>query len=146
MGKQTPKSKEPAPIKYSDKSAGQPEMVRIFNDLSILLAPYEKGSIKKIGGQAGQFSLISGKEVEIAGRKQSELWFASLLIQKGYVGFYFLPVYVRPGFKDLVGKELLKTLKGKSCFHIKSADPVVYQQIEQALALAYEEWEKAGWV
>ena len=139
------KSGEIKPIKYSDKSAGQPEMVKIFNDLEAMLAPYEKGSIKKIGG-AGQLSLVSFREVEIAGRKKSELWFAGLLIQKGYVGFYYMPVYVQPEKKSMLGAELLKTLKGKSCFHIKSADPVIYAQIEQALKLGYEDWEKNGWV
>jgi hypothetical protein len=142
----TKKSTEPKPIKYTDKSADQPEMIKIFNDLHAMLTPYEKGSLKKFGGEAGQVSLISTKEVEIAGRKKSDLWFAGLLIQKGYVGFYFMPVYVEPEKKRLFGAELLKTLKGKSCFHIKSADPLIYSQIEQALKLGYEEWRKNGWV
>jgi hypothetical protein len=140
------KSTEPKPVKYADKSAGQPEMVKIFDDIHAMLAPYEMGSIKKIGGKGGQVSLISTKEVEIAGRKKSELWFAGLLIQKGYVGFYFMPVYAEPEKKPLFGTELLKTLKGKSCFHIKSADPIIYAQIEEALKLGYGEWRKNGWV
>jgi len=148
MAKKTPppKNSEPKPIKYSDKSAGQPEMQRIFNDIKAMLEPYEQGAIKKFGGEGGQFSLISFKEVEINSRKKSELWFAGLLIQKGYVGFYFMPVYVEPEKKPLFGAELLKTLKGKSCFHIKSADPVIYSQIEQALQLGYQDWQKKGWV
>ena len=148
MAKSSPtkKSTAPKPIKYADKSAGQDEMIKIFNDLHQMLTPYESGSVKKMGGEGGQVSLISHKEVEIAGRKKSELWFAGLLIQKGYVGFYFMPVYVEPEKKRLLGAELLKTLKGKSCFHIKSADPVIYSQIEQALRLGYEEWRKNGWV
>ena len=140
------KGSEQKPIKYSDKSAGQPEMIRIFNDLHAMLSPYEKGSIKKFGGEGGQVSLISFKEVQIEGRKKSELWFAGLLIQKGYVGFYYMPVYVEPEQKKIFGPELLKTLKGKSCFHIKTADPVIYSQIEEALKLGYEEWQKKGWV
>src|SRR5215203_5197480 len=135
----TKKSTEPRPVKYADKSAGQPEMIKIFNDLHAMLAPYEIGSIKKIGGEGGQVSLISTKEVEIAGRRKSELWFAGLLIQKGYVGFYFMPVYVEHAKKRLLGEELVKTLKGKSCFHIKSANPVIYGQIKEALKLGYEE-------
>ncbi|HSB92050.1 MAG TPA: hypothetical protein VLC28_02990, partial [Flavitalea sp.] len=121
-------------------------MITIFNDIQFMLAPYEKGSVTKVGGQGGQVSLISFKDVEIAGRKRSELCFSSLLIQKGYVGFYFMPVYVEPEMKAVLGAELLKTLKGKSCFHIMSRSPVIYAQIGEALKFGYQEWVKKGWI
>jgi hypothetical protein len=40
--------------------------------------------------------LVGEKPVEVLGRKKDELWFASALIQKGYVGFYYMPVYGDP--------------------------------------------------
>ena len=33
-----------------------------------------------------------------------------------------MPVYVDTGLKDVFGQDLLKLLKGKSCFHIKTLD------------------------
>jgi len=33
------------------------------------------------------------KDLVIAGRKCKEVFFAGLIIQKSYVGFYFMPVY-----------------------------------------------------
>lgn len=133
-------------IKYSDKSAGQPELVPIFNTIKQLLLPYEKGSIKVRGGEGGQMMLVSNKPIEVNGKKRDELWFAGLLVQKGYVGFYFMPVFTKPEVKEIFKPELLKCLKGKSCFHIKKADPLIYAQIEEALEKGYLAHRKRGWL
>ena len=145
-------SKKPGPdkkeikIKYSDKSPGQPELVPIFNEIKKMLAPYEKGTMKLFGGSEGKIVLISKKPVEILGRKRDELWFASALVQKGYVGFYYMPVYSDSSVKKLIKPELLKCLKGKACFHIKKFDKEIFSQIKEALNDGYKIWHKRGWL
>ncbi len=133
-------------IKYSDKSIGQPELVPIFEELKKLLKPYEKGTIQVIGDRGGQFILCSKKKVQIEGRKHDEVYFAGLLVQKGYVGFYYMPVYAQPEMKKIFKPELLKLLKGKSCFHIKKLDNGLKTQIKDALADGYECYKERGWV
>jgi hypothetical protein len=148
----TSKSKEPGrskdeiKIKYSDKSPGQPQLVPIFEVIKKMLAPYEKGTMKLLGGAGGQVSLVSKKPIEILGRKKDELWFAGALVQKGYVGFYYMPVYADPSIKRLIKPELLNCLKGKSCFHIKKFDQEIFLQIKEALATGHKEWHKRGWI
>jgi hypothetical protein len=90
--------------------------------------------------------LISEKEVVIAGRKREDLWFASALIQKGYVGFYYMPVYMNEPIRRLLKPELLKCLKGKACFHIKKNDPLLFDQIREALKIGYDAYKKSGWI
>lgn len=143
--KATAKKKEYT-IKYTDKSAGQPELVPIFEAIKKLMLPYQKGSLTMIGGDGGMLSLISEKPVEIDGRKKDELWFAGILVQKGYVGFYFMPVYAAPEIKKVFKPELLKLLKGKSCFHIKKLDPVILQQIRESLQMGYMLYKERGWI
>lgn len=153
--KKVPKKKTPAKrkaketksngIKYADKSPGQPQLVPIFEKINRLLLPFAKGSLK-IRKAGGQFVLVSEKEVEINGKKKPEVYFAGTLVQKGYVGFYFMPVYAEPGFKKQIQPELLSCLKGKSCFYIKKDDPNLFDQIEDALQLGYTEFKKKGWV
>jgi hypothetical protein len=133
-------------IKYSDKSAGQPELIPIFEEIKKLLMPYEKGTIKARGGTGGQVVLVSDKPIVVEGRKRDELWFAAALIQKGYVGFYFMPVYTKPEMINIFKPELLKCLKGKSCFHIKKADPVIYAQIKEALVKGHKVYKDKGWI
>jgi hypothetical protein len=143
--KKTAKKIKESGIKYSDKSIGQPELVPIFEELKKLLKPYEKGTIQVIGDSGGQFILSSKKKVEIEGRKRDEIYFAGLLVQKGYVGFYYMPVYTQPEMKKIFKPELLKLLKGKSCFHIKKLDNELKTQIKDALAAGYECYKERGW-
>ena len=131
-------------IKYSDKSTDQPELVPIFNAIKKMLLPYEKGSIKVRGGSGGQIVLVSDKPVEIAGKKRDELWFAGALVQRGYVGFYFMPVQDASAKKELFKPELLKCLKGKGCFHIKKMDQEIFKQMEEALAKGYRSYKDRG--
>jgi len=145
--KATPeKKKKEIKIKYADKSAGQPEMVIIFEQIKKMLLPYVKGSLELVGGNGGMLCLVSQKPVEIQGRKRDELWFAGILVQKGYVGFYYMPVYANPDMKKVFKPELLKCLKGKSCFHIKKNDPEIMQQIKDSLKIGYEMYKDRGWL
>jgi len=102
--------------------------------------------MKLFGGSDGKVGLISKKPVEILGRKREEIWFASALVQKGYVGFYYMPVYMNPAVKKLVKPELLKCLKGKACFYIRKFDKKIFSQIKEALAIGYNEWLQRGWI
>ena len=134
-------------IKYEDKSAGQPEMAALFLALKEILAPYNgRGTLQEKGSGDGQYHLYSFKKVEISGRKLDELYFASILVQKGYVGFYFFPIYCCPEIKPSLKPELLKCLKGKNCFHIKKNNDVILNQIKYALQLGFDTYKKNGWV
>ena len=133
-------------LKYADKSAGQPQLLPIFESLRKLMKPYAKGTIKPRGDSGGQFHLWSDKEIEVQGRKMKEVYFAGLLVQKGYVGFYFMPVYAEPGMKKILAPELLKCLKGKSCFYIKKLDSQLEAQIKDALQKGYESYKEKSWV
>jgi hypothetical protein len=134
------------PIKYSDKSAGQPGLTPIFEQLKKLLSPYAKGHLVVRGEQPGCYGLWSDKTVAVAGRKKDDISFAGLLVQKGYVGFYFTPVYAEPSLKDQLHPDLVKCLKGKSCFHIKKNDPALMQHVKEALKTGYENFKSKGWV
>lgn len=140
------KAKKELSIKYSDKSAGQPELVPIFENIKQMLITYEKGSLRIVGGSGGMMCLVSQKSAVIHGRKKEEVWFAGILVQKGYVGFYYMPVYAAPEMKSVFKPELLKCLKGKSCFHIKKNDPVIMSQIKESLKIGYAMYKERGWL
>jgi hypothetical protein len=57
-----------------------------------------------------------------------------------------MPVYAEPEIKALFKPELLKLLKGKSCFHIKILDEELLRQIREALAAGYHQYQERGWV
>ncbi|HVU96646.1 MAG TPA: hypothetical protein VHE34_15560 [Puia sp.] len=133
-------------IKYADKSAGQPELVPIFKAIAGLLKARAGGELKIKGGEDGQIVLGRFKPIVIDGRKKEELWLASALIQKGYVGFYYMPVYMNDVVRRKLDADLLKCLKGKACFHIKKNDPILFDHIEKALRIGVDAYKTRGWI
>lgn len=119
--------------------------IEIFQRLKMVLKKYEPPFIAKTDLDS-RYELWSIKDLEIAGRKRKEVFFAGLIIQRTYVGFYYMPVYTHAGMKRLFKKELLATLKGKSCFHITKLDTVLLTQIRQALKQGYMLYRKNGWI
>lgn len=117
----------------------------IFQSLKDLLSAYAPPLTPK-RDEPGYYDLWSVKEVVIEGRKRKETYFAGLIIQKAYVGFYFMPVYAETDLKAVFAPELLKLLKGKSCFHVKRLTPELPAQIETALKIGYEMYQQRGWV
>ena len=117
----------------------------IFEVLKRLLSPYAPPLTPK-RDEPGYYDLWSVKDLVIEGRKRKEVFFAGLIIQKGYVGFYFMPVYAEADLKPVFAPELLRLLKGKSCFHIKKLTPALLTQIEAALKLGFEMYQQRGWV
>lgn len=121
------------------------KLVPLFESVKRLLTPYAAGLVSR-RDEPGYYDLWSEKEVEVAGRARSEVFFAGLIIQKSYLGFYFMPVYTDADLSAVFGDELLSLKKGKSCFHIKELTPALEQQIEAALAEGYRLYEDRGWV
>ena len=134
------------PLKYADKSAGQPELLDLFNTLKKILSDYAKGNFFVKTNQPGAFEIYYGKEVVHGGKKYPELLFASLLIQKGYLGFYFFPVYLHPALLEKIKPDLKKTLKGKTCFHFKKEEQVNEKELNALLKLGVKAWKAEGYL
>lgn len=121
------------------------ERKEIFDQVKTLIKKYEPPFIARSDFDS-RYELWSEKDVEIAGRKRKEVYFAGLIIQSNYVGFYYMPVYAETTLKDVFGSELLATLKGKSCFHIKKLDEKLLSQIKKSLEAGFKLYKKRGWV
>uniref|UniRef100_A0A832D196 DUF1801 domain-containing protein n=1 Tax=Ignavibacterium album TaxID=591197 RepID=A0A832D196_9BACT len=117
----------------------------IFDQIKKLMKKYEPPFTSRNESDS-RYELWSEKELEIYGRKRKEVYFGGIIIQSKYVGFYFMPVYSDASLKDVFGKELLSTLKGKSCFHIKKLDKKLLSQIKKALESGFKLYKKRGWI
>jgi hypothetical protein len=121
------------------------DLSTIFQALKGLLSAYAPPLVPKMDDTT-HYDLWSIKDVVIEGRKRKEIYFAGLIIQKGYVGFYYMPVYADAELKAVLAPELLKLLKGKSCFHVKKLTPELLGQIKAALKIGYDAYQQRGWV
>ena len=121
------------------------ELLPLYKKLKKLLKKYEN-PLKPKFDLDSKYDLWSFKEVEIAGRKRKEVYFAGLIIQSSYIGFYYMPIYTDTDLKKVFKPELLSLLKGKSCFHIKELDKELEKQISQGLEVGYKLYKKRGWI
>jgi len=121
------------------------QLTEIFQRLKVLLKEYE-GSLTPRFDLDSKYELWSIKHLEIERRKRKEVFFAGLIIQRKYVGFYFMPIYTDPGLREVLKPELLKLLQGKSCFHIKMLDAKIEKQIRNALKIGFKLYKRLGWV
>lgn len=117
----------------------------IFDQIKKLMKKYEPPFVARNDFDS-RYELWSEKEIEIDGRKRKEIYFGGLIIQSTYVGFYFMPVYTDTSLKEIFEPELLSTLKGKSCFHIKKLDKKLLSQIKKSLESGFKLYKKRGWV
>jgi hypothetical protein len=92
------------------------------------------------------YQLWSPKPVERHGRAYDETYFAGAIVQKAYVGFYYMPVYTESQLKQVFAPELLALLKGKSCFHVKRLDADLRAQIRSALDAGFALYRERGWI
>lgn len=123
----------------------QEELVSVFKILKDVLKRYEDPLKPKVDLDS-RYDLWSFRDLEVEGRKRTEISFASLIIQSSYVGFYFMPVYSDNELKQFFDPELLKLLKGKSCFHIKRLTPSLKLHIEEALEKGFALYKSKGWI
>ena len=95
------------------------------------------------------FQLTVPKAVAIPGAyggKPVAVQMAAAILQKGYVGFYVMCIYMNDAAKKKLSPALLKLLKGKTCFHVKTLDYGLRKDIEAALELGKECYRERGWI
>jgi len=126
------------------------DLAGIYRALKTLLMEYETprpGLVLQGRSASDQdYDLWSVRDLVIDGRSRKEIFFAGLRRQKAFIGFYFLPVHTEPGIGPSLAPALFKLLKGKSCFHLKTLDGGLLDQIRDALNRGLDGYQKRGWV
>jgi hypothetical protein len=140
------KSTSAPKIKTSEKAlVKSDEREAIFKQLKELFYPFVPPlTVSK--DTSTNYELISGKPINYMGVKKDSMYFGALIIQSSYAGLYLMHVYTHPENLNKLGPELRKTLKGKSCFHIKKLDQNLLKQIKQAISDGVKCYKRAGFI
>ena len=104
----------------------QNEFPLVFEQLKRILQPYSKNLTVKANTQDSYY--LEGPYSE---KWKKELFFASAKIQKNYVSFYLMPVYMYPELLKDISPELKKTMQGKSCFNFKKVEPDLFKELAE---------------
>ena len=63
---------------------------------------------------------------------------AWVAVGKAYVSFHHMGVYARPDLLKSVSKKLKARMQGKSCFHFRSVDPVLFAELEDLTVRGFD--------
>ena len=133
------------------KASGEASLASIYLKLKEVLsrhAPPLKLCEMEIGKKSG-VQLVVPKPVTIPGAyggKPVNMQLAAAILQKGYVGFYLMCIYMDEKAKKEISPALLRLLKGKSCFHVKTWNDGLENDIEAALVLGTKAYRERGWL
>lgn len=136
-----------APKKSTSKKADvkTDAKAEIFKQIRLAMIAYAP-PLKVVKDTEKGFELVSDKSIVFMGKKRDNVYFGSVLIQGGFVGFYLMPIYAQPALIEKLGPDLKKLLKGKSCFHIKKIDSALLNQINEAMKMGLECYRKLNFI
>jgi hypothetical protein len=123
----------------------------VYQSLHTLLSRYAppfKTTDGKVKGKK-DLHLVVPEAVAVPGAyggKPTAVAMASIILQKSYVGFYFMPIYMKPALGKKLSPALKKLLKGKTCFQIKKLDPNLLSHVDAALNEGVKCFKERGWV
>ena len=104
------------------------QLEEVFLQIKAKLTPYSK-QLTVLTDRPNRYEICADKPYQVTSKKTGNVikkqnaYFAGIITQKNYVGFYFMPAYNNDVLKSLPDN-LRKKLKGKTCFHFKTADDI----------------------
>ncbi len=115
----------------------------IFNEARKILKSFSKG-MKAATDTDKRYDLYGNKKVTMFNKEHDGFYFASVILQKGFVGFHFFCQYTHPKFLSEIPENLKKCLKGKTCYQLKKMDPEIFKSLKIALKKGYDLYKKSG--
>ena len=74
------------------------------------------------------------------------MYFASTVIKKDSIVLYFFPTYMNEAAFKPLAPTTWKTLKGKTCFHLKKETDFDEQELNAIFKKGIEAFKKQGWI
>ena len=111
----------------------QEEFQIVFERLRAILKPYEP-QLALVDNLPERYYLNG----HFSQKFKKGLFFGSTIIQKHYVSFYLLPVYMYPELLETISPELKKRMQGKSCFNFKKVDETLFDELAALTKSGFE--------
>ena len=70
----------------------------------------------------------------------------SVKINKNYVSFHLMPVYVFPKLRQNLSPELRQRMQGKSCFNFKTVDAALCKELAELTGEGYLQYKNADFL
>ncbi len=117
------------------------DFTEVFERLKEIIEPYSKKLVVTVN-ESGHFYV----NTHFIMKNKKPLYFGSVKINKSYVSFHLMPVYVFPELLQSISPELKRRMQGKSCFNFKAVDQLIFQELSELTARGYSRYETAGYL
>lgn len=117
------------------------EFVLVFDALKTILVPYSKEMVL-VNDEVGNFYL----NTHFIMKNKKPLYFGSVKINKNYVSFHLMPVYVFPDLLIPISSQLRRRMQGKSCFNFKQVDKTLFKELGELTQSGYVTYQEAGYL
>lgn len=95
-----------------------------FNELKKIMQPFSSNLVC-VSDKEGDYHL----DADFLMKNKKPLFFGAVKINKSYVSYHLMPVYVNPLLLEGVSGELKKRMQGKSCFNFKVYDQAIFEEL-----------------
>lgn len=110
---------------------------RIFQHLRAILEPY--ASHLRVTSDGDDLYSLDGPYSQ---KFKRMLFFGSVQVQKNYVSFYLMPVYMYPDLLETISPALKKRMQGKSCFNFKRVDEELLAELAGLAQRGFERFRQ----
>lgn len=125
-----------APGELKNKSRQFREVFEFLREMMSEYAPH----LKVVYDEPGNYYLNGSWSEEY----RKEYFFGSVIIQKNYVSYYLMPVYMFPELLDGISPELKQRMQGKSCFNFKKIDEKLMGELKRLTKKSFIRFRKEG--
>jgi hypothetical protein len=105
----------------------------LFERLKMLLQVYESRLVVT-DNTAENYSL----NTPFSKKFKKEVFFGAVKINKNYVSYHLMPVYIYPDLLDEISDDLKKHMQGKSCFNFQKVDDGLFDELDQLTRTSVE--------
>ena len=79
-------------------------------------------------------------------KNKKPLFFGSVQINKNYVSYHLMPVYVNPSLLADISADLKKRMQGKSCFNFTSVTPSLLKELAALTKAGFKDYQDTGYI
>jgi len=117
------------------------DSISVFKSLKHIMQPYEEKLVCTIN-ESDNYHLDTDFKME----NNKYLFFGAIKINKHYVSYHLMPVYVNPAMLDGISDRLKKRMQGKSCFNFKVHDDDLFVELAELTDIAFQYYSEEGYI
>ena len=112
---------------------------------AVMAAQASRLLIQKDG--AREYTLVTKSPSPFPQHKGQPMWFGAVKIEKSYVSYHLMPLYMNAKLTNTISAALKKQMQGKSCFNFKTApSSATLEELARLTAAAVDHWADQNWL